>query len=82
MWDTEIWMLPTVLLMHPNWSEQILKYRFERLKKAKQYAQASGYSGARFFMLYLSHFNKKIQLITTQSNYNSIQNINKKMLAR
>lgn len=54
MWDTEIWMLPTVLLMHPNWSEQILKYRYERLKKAKQYAEVTGYAGARSLCLFNS----------------------------
>lgn len=47
MWDTEIWMLPNVLLMNPNWSEQILHYRFQRLREAIAYANVTGLSGAR-----------------------------------
>lgn len=47
MWDTEIWMLPSILLINSNWSKQILHYRFQHMNAAKKYAQSLGYPGAR-----------------------------------
>lgn len=48
MWDAEIWMLPTVLLMRPAWSEASLEYRYRRLAEARTFANTTGSRGARF----------------------------------
>lgn len=65
MWDTEIWMLPNVLLMNPAWSEQMLHYRFQRLGAAMAHANETGYMGARYVLNYLVrtsvHYNREPQ---------------------
>jgi trehalose/maltose hydrolase-like predicted phosphorylase len=47
-WDTELWMFPPLLMLHPEIAESLLEYRFERLQAAKQNAFAHGYKGAQF----------------------------------
>lgn len=47
-WDTEIWMFPPLLLLHPEIAKSTLEYRFERLEAAKTNAFAHGYDGAMF----------------------------------
>ena len=47
-WDTEIWMLPAMLMLHPELAEDLLEYRFERLEAAKSNARMHGYQGAMF----------------------------------
>ena len=47
-WDTEIWMLPSLLMLHPEIAEDLLEYRFQRLDAAKMNAQMHGYKGAMF----------------------------------
>uniref|UniRef100_A0A336LM18 Protein-glucosylgalactosylhydroxylysine glucosidase n=1 Tax=Culicoides sonorensis TaxID=179676 RepID=A0A336LM18_CULSO len=47
-WDTEVWMFPSVNLMNSDWSRQLLGYRSHLLNAAKDFANASGYRGARF----------------------------------
>jgi trehalose/maltose hydrolase-like predicted phosphorylase len=47
-WDTELWMYPPLLILHPSIARSLLEYRFERLDAAKQNAFAHGYKGAMF----------------------------------
>ncbi|MEM8906461.1 MAG: glycoside hydrolase family 65 protein, partial [Bacteroidota bacterium] len=47
-WDTELWMFPPLLVMHPAIAKSLLDYRFERLEAAKQNAFNHGYKGAMF----------------------------------
>jgi trehalose/maltose hydrolase-like predicted phosphorylase len=47
-WDTELWMFPPLLLMHPTIAASLLEYRFNRLEMARRNAQAHGFRGAMF----------------------------------
>jgi len=47
-WDTELWMYPPMLVLHPEIAKSLLEYRFERLEAAKQNAFSHGYKGAMF----------------------------------
>jgi trehalose/maltose hydrolase-like predicted phosphorylase len=47
-WDTELWMYPPILVMHPNLAKSILDYRSDRLDAARQNAFSHGYKGAMF----------------------------------
>ncbi|MBK9735293.1 MAG: glycoside hydrolase family 65 protein [Saprospiraceae bacterium] len=47
-WDTELWMYPPLLTLHPDMARSLLEYRFERLEAAKQNAFSHGYKGAMF----------------------------------
>lgn len=47
-WDTEIWMQPSILLLEPKWSEQLLNYRHSMRHTAHSNAIGTGYQGYRF----------------------------------
>jgi protein-glucosylgalactosylhydroxylysine glucosidase len=47
-WDTELWMYPPLLALHPEIAKSLLEYRFQRLGAAKQNAFSHGYQGAMF----------------------------------
>ncbi len=47
-WDTEIWMYPALLLLHPEIAESLIEYRYQRLAAARHNAFAHGYKGAMF----------------------------------
>ncbi|MBK9254876.1 MAG: glycoside hydrolase family 65 protein [Saprospiraceae bacterium] len=47
-WDTELWMYPPILMMHPDMAKSLLEYRFERLGEAKKNAFSHGYKGAMY----------------------------------
>ncbi|KAJ6648423.1 Protein-glucosylgalactosylhydroxylysine glucosidase, partial [Pseudolycoriella hygida] len=47
-WDTEIWMLPPVLLLEPEWSKAALNYRYQGRNAAADIAKDTGYEGYRF----------------------------------
>ena len=47
-WDTELWMYPALLLMHPELGRSLVEYRFQRLEAAKRNAFGKGYQGAMF----------------------------------
>lgn len=47
-WDTEIWMYPPLLLMHPDIARSMLDYRMDRLAPARRKAMAYGYRGVMF----------------------------------
>jgi protein-glucosylgalactosylhydroxylysine glucosidase len=47
-WDTELWMFPSVLVLHPEIAKSMVEYRFQRLEAAKRNAFSKGYKGAMF----------------------------------
>ena len=47
-WDTDIWMFPAMLVLHPEIAKSMLEYRYQRLNVAKQNAFSHGYQGAMF----------------------------------
>lgn len=47
-WDTELWMFPALLVLHPEIAKSMVEYRYEKLDAAKRNAFASGYKGAMF----------------------------------
>ena len=47
-WDTELWMFPSILVMHPGIAKSLVEYRYQRLEAARRNAFAHGYKGAMF----------------------------------
>src|SRR5471030_143770 len=47
-WDTELWMYPALLVLHPEMAKSFVEYRYERLEAAKRNAFNHGYKGAMF----------------------------------
>lgn len=47
-WDSEMWMFPPLLLLHPELARGLLDYRFDRLEAARRNAWNHGYRGAMF----------------------------------
>ncbi len=47
-WDTELWMFPAVLMLHPEMAKSMVEYRFQRLEAAKRNAFSKGYKGAMY----------------------------------
>lgn len=47
-WDTETWVYPAVLLLHPGMARSLLDYRYDRLGAARRNAYQHGYRGAMF----------------------------------
>lgn len=47
-WDTEIFMYPPLLILHPELAKELIEYRFKRLDAAKRNAMSYGYKGAMF----------------------------------
>jgi protein-glucosylgalactosylhydroxylysine glucosidase len=47
-WDTELWMFPAVLVLHPGLAKSMIEYRYQRLAAAKRNAFSKGYKGAMF----------------------------------
>lgn len=47
-WDTELWMFPALLVMHPELAKSMTEYRFQRLEAAKRNAFSKGFSGAMY----------------------------------
>ena len=47
-WDTELWMYPAILVLHPEMAKSLVEYRFNRLQAAKRNAFNHGYKGAMF----------------------------------
>lgn len=47
-WDTELWMLPPLMVFHPELAASALNYRYNLLDKARQKANIYGYRGAMF----------------------------------
>lgn len=47
-WDTELWMFPAMLVLHPEIAKSMLEYRFQRLEAARRNAFSKGFKGAMF----------------------------------
>lgn len=47
-WDTEIWMFPALLVLHPEMAKSMIEYRYRRLQQAKDNAFAHGFKGVMF----------------------------------
>lgn len=47
-WDSETWVYPALLMLHPELAEAMVDYRFQRLEAAKEIAYTHGYRGAKF----------------------------------
>lgn len=47
-WDTELWMFPAILQLHPELAKSMMEYRFQRLEAAKRNAFGKGYKGAMY----------------------------------
>jgi trehalose/maltose hydrolase-like predicted phosphorylase len=47
-WDSELWMYPTYLVLHPEMAKGMVEYRFQRLEAARKNAFNHGYKGAMF----------------------------------
>ena len=47
-WDTDIWMFPALLVLHPEIAKSLIDYRFDRLDAAKRNAFSHGYKGAMY----------------------------------
>lgn len=47
-WDTEIWMYPPLLLLHPDIARSMVDYRMDRRAAARRKAMAYGYRGVMF----------------------------------
>lgn len=47
-WDTELWMFPAILVLHPELAKSMVEYRYQRLDAAKRNAFSKGFKGAMF----------------------------------
>ena len=47
-WDADVWMLPALIVQHPDYAKPIVDYRFKLLAQAKKNAKAHGYAGAEY----------------------------------
>jgi trehalose/maltose hydrolase-like predicted phosphorylase len=47
-WDTDLWMFPAMLVLHPELAKSMVEYRYQRLDAAKRNAFSKGYKGAMF----------------------------------
>ena len=47
-WDTELWMFPAILVLHPELAKSMMEYRYQRLDAAKRNAFSKGFKGAMF----------------------------------
>jgi protein-glucosylgalactosylhydroxylysine glucosidase len=47
-WDTELWMYPALLALHPELAKSTLEYRYQRMEPARQNAFSHGYKGVMF----------------------------------
>ena len=47
-WDAEVWMMPALVVQHPQEARGIIDYRFKLLTQAKKNAKAHGFAGAEY----------------------------------
>jgi protein-glucosylgalactosylhydroxylysine glucosidase len=47
-WDTELWMFPAILVLHPELAKSLVEYRYQRLDAAKRNAFSKGFKGAMY----------------------------------
>ncbi len=47
-WDTEIFMMPPLMLLQPEMARSMLEYRYDRLGEARKNAASYGFAGAMY----------------------------------
>ena len=47
-WDADVWMLPALIVQHPEYAKPIVDYRFKLLAQAKKNARAHEFAGAEY----------------------------------
>ena len=47
-WDAEVWMMPALIVQHPDYAKSIIAYRFKLLGQAKKNAKQHGFAGAEY----------------------------------
>ena len=47
-WDADVWMLPALLVQHPDYAKSIVDYRFKTLGQAKKNATMHHFAGAEY----------------------------------
>ena len=47
-WDAEVWMMPALIVQHPDYAKSIVDYRFKTLAQAKKNAKAHSFAGAEY----------------------------------
>ncbi len=47
-WDAEVWMMPALIVQHPDYAKSIIDYRFKTLGQAKKNANLHGFAGAEY----------------------------------
>ena len=47
-WDAEVWMMPALIVQHPDYAKSIIDYRFKTLGQAKKNAKMHGFAGAEY----------------------------------
>ena len=47
-WDTEIFMMPPLMLLQPEMARSMLEYRYNRLEEARNNAASYGFAGAMY----------------------------------
>jgi trehalose/maltose hydrolase-like predicted phosphorylase len=47
-WDAEVWMMPALIVQHPDYAKPIIDYRFKLLGQAKKNAKMHGFAGAEY----------------------------------
>lgn len=47
-WDAELWMYPSLLVLHPELAKSMMEYRFQKLEAAKRNAFSKGFKGAMY----------------------------------
>jgi len=47
-WDSDTWIMPALLLLHPERARPMLDFRYRTLDPARQRAQAHGFQGAMY----------------------------------
>jgi hypothetical protein len=47
-WIAELWVMPTLIMLHPKIAKNLLDFRYSQLEKAKAVAESRGLSGTQF----------------------------------
>jgi len=47
-WDAEVWMMPALIVQHPDYAKSIIDYRHKLLGQAKKNAKMHGFAGAEY----------------------------------
>lgn len=47
-WDTDLWMFPALLVLHPELAKSLVEYRYQRLEAARRNAFSHGFKGAMY----------------------------------